>query len=392
MDMWNNIRRIIQLYNDEEDNESVLIFAALLEEQNFYQKRRCRDSILQGETYVMEILNGHRERCYENFRMYPEVFRTLCSTLKGIGLKDSKFLTVYEQVAIFLLTLSHNQRNRVVAERFQHSTETISRHFHAVLHAVCQLGTHIIAPPNFSVIPNKIRESSRFYPYFRHCVGAIDGTHIPATLPASTQLPFRGRKGYTTQNVMAVCDFDMRFTYVLAGWEGSANDSRILNECTENEAMNFLTSPAGKYYLVDSGYANKPGYLAPFRGHTYHFQEYRRTRQPRRREEVFNHRHSSLRNIIERCFGLLKMRFAILRAMPPYKFLTQVLIVMACCTLHNFIKNQHQPDDIFDGNDTPQSDGEDDEIVEHVPSAQLREMDQLRNTIADQIWNSLQHS
>ncbi|XP_059635413.1 uncharacterized protein LOC132277592 [Cornus florida] len=357
MDMWNNIRRIIQLYDDEEDNESVLIFAALLEEQNFYQKRHCRDSILQGETYVMEILNGHRERCYENFRMYPEVFRTLCSTLKGIGLKDSKFLTIYEQVAIFLLTLSHNQRNRVVAERFQHSTETISRHFHAMLHAVCQLGTHIIAPPNFSVIPNKIRESSRFYPYFRHCVGAIDGTHIPATLPAS-----------------------------------SANDSRILNEYTENEAMNFPAPPAGKYYLVDSGYANKPGYLAPFRGHTYHFQEYRRTRQPRGREEVFNYRHSSLRNIIERYFGLLKMRFAILRAMPPYKFSTQVLIVMACCTLHNFIKNQHQPDDIFDGNDPPQSDGEDDEIVEHVPSAQLREMDQLRNTIADQIWNSLWHS
>ncbi|XP_059659068.1 protein ALP1-like [Cornus florida] len=297
MDMWNNIRRIIQLYDDEEDNESILIFAALLEEQNFYQKRRCKDSILQGETYVMEILNGHRERCYENFRMYPEVFRTLCSTLK-----------------------------------------------------VCQLGTHIIAPPNFSVIPNKIRESSRFYSYFRHCVGAIDGTHIPATLPASTQLPFRGRKGYTTQNVMAVCDFDMRFTYVLAGWEGSANDSRILNECTENAAMNFPAPPAGKYYLVDSGYANKPGYLAPFRGHTYHFQEYRRTRQPRGREE---------------------MRFAILRAMPPYKFSTQVLIVMACCTLHNFIKNQHQPDDIFDGNDPPQSDDEDDEIVEHVPSAQL---------------------
>ncbi|XP_059670700.1 protein ALP1-like [Cornus florida] len=369
MDMWNHIRRIIQFYDDEEDNESVLIFATLLEEQNFYQKRRCNDSILKGETYVMEILNGHRERCYENFRMYHEDFRTLFSTLKGIGLKDSKFLTVYEQVAIFLLTLSHNQRNRVVAERFQHSTETISRHFDAMLHAVCQLGTHIIAPPDFSVIPNKIRESSRFFPYFKNCVEAIDGTHIPATLPASTQLPFRGRKGYTTQNVMAVCDFDMRFTNVLAGWEGSANDSRILKECIENEAMNFPAPPVGTYYLVDLGYANMPDYLAPFRCHTYHFQEYRRTRQPRGREEVFNHRHSSLRTIIERSFGLLNMRFAILRAMSPYKFSTQVLIVMACCTLHNFITNQHQPNDLFDGNDPPQSDGEDDEIVEHVPSA-----------------------
>jgi hypothetical protein len=34
---------------------------------------------------------------------------------------------------------------------------------------------------------------------------------------------FRGRKSYATQNVMAAVDFDLRFTYVLAGWEGTAN-------------------------------------------------------------------------------------------------------------------------------------------------------------------------
>ena len=39
---------------------------------------------------------------------------------------------------------------------------------------------------------------------------------------------YRGRKDYTTQNVMAACDFDMRFTYVLPGWEGTASDSRII--------------------------------------------------------------------------------------------------------------------------------------------------------------------
>ena len=29
---------------------------------------------------------------------------------------------------------------------------------------------------------------------------------------------------------MAVCDFDMRFTFVVAGWPGSAHDSRIFND------------------------------------------------------------------------------------------------------------------------------------------------------------------
>ena len=29
---------------------------------------------------------------------------------------------------------------------------------------------------------------------------------------------------------MAAISFDLKFTYVLAGWEGSAHDSRILND------------------------------------------------------------------------------------------------------------------------------------------------------------------
>jgi hypothetical protein len=30
----------------------------------------------------------------------------------------------------------------------------------------------------------------------------------------------------------------------------------------------------GNFYLVDSGYPNRPGYLAPYRGQKYHFQEF----------------------------------------------------------------------------------------------------------------------
>jgi hypothetical protein len=37
-------------------------------------------------------------------------------------------------------------------------------------------------------------------------------------------------KGMRTQNVMVVCDFDMRFTFVLAGWPGSAHDMRVFTD------------------------------------------------------------------------------------------------------------------------------------------------------------------
>ena len=41
---------------------------------------------------------------------------------------------------------------------------------------------------------------------------------------------FRGRKDGTMQNVLAAISFDLMFTYVLARWESSAHDSRVLND------------------------------------------------------------------------------------------------------------------------------------------------------------------
>ena len=54
---------------------------------------------------------------------------------------------------------------------------------------------------------------------------------------------FRGRKKYTTQNVMAAVDFDLRFTYVLAGWEGSTHDAVVLRDALGRE--NGLRVPQG---------------------------------------------------------------------------------------------------------------------------------------------------
>ena len=45
----------------------------------------------------------------------------------------------------------------------------------------------------------------------------------------------------------------MRFTYVLAGWEGSAHDTAVWRDAKLHKG--FLTSP-GKYWLGDAGYAN----------------------------------------------------------------------------------------------------------------------------------------
>jgi len=74
-------------------------------------------------------------------------------------------------------------------------------------------------------------------------VGAIDGAHVPANVPVKIQGKFRGRKEGTTQNVLAVITFDLKFIYVLADWEGSAHDSRVLGDALSRP--NGLKIPEG---------------------------------------------------------------------------------------------------------------------------------------------------
>ncbi|CAO2146305.1 unnamed protein product, partial [Urochloa humidicola] len=196
-----------------------------------------------------------------------------------------------------------------------------------------ELRSEMILPPSTSV-PPKIQNSRRWNPYFKDCIGAIDGTHLLARVPAKHRTTFLGRKHTTTQNVLAAVDFDLRFTYVLAGWEGSAHDALILSDALQRN--DGLKVPQGKFYLVDAGYAVRPGFLPPYRGTRYHLREYG-VRSPQNVRELFNLRHSSLRVTVERAFGALKNRFRILYNKPFHPYKTQVKLVLACCILHNWI-------------------------------------------------------
>ncbi|KAH1072771.1 hypothetical protein J1N35_025099 [Gossypium stocksii] len=166
------------------------------------------------------------------------------------------------------------------------------------------------------------------------CIGALDGTHIRASIPLSIQGRFRSRKGGMTQNVLAAITFDLEFSYVLAGWEGSAHDSRILSDALSRPRG--LRIPEGKYYIADAGYGIRNGYITPYRGVRYHLKEFS-DQGPKNAKELFNLRHSSLRITIERVFGIFKKRFRVLDAEPFWNFQTQVDIVLACCIIHNHI-------------------------------------------------------
>jgi hypothetical protein len=134
---------------------------------------------------------------------------------------------------------------------------------------------------------------------------ATDGAHLPVFVPAANADVFRGRKGLT-QNVLASCSFDLQFTYVLAGWEGTAADGKIMADALSRD----YRIDEGYFDLGDAGFALTPYMLTPYRGVRYHLNEWAqeslglvliyiisRTRsnfciRPQNKEELFNLRHS----------------------------------------------------------------------------------------------------
>ncbi|XP_063945568.1 protein ALP1-like isoform X2 [Daucus carota subsp. sativus] len=294
---------------------------------------RPRYSIFKMERihYVDRLVKQSDDMCIKNLRMDMKTFHKLCFTLESRGyIRDTKYMNVTEQVAVFLYILAHHEKMSVLSTNFQRSTETISRHVHMVLNGVLRLQE--FKPPE--PIPNDSTDEK--WKYFKNCLGALDGTHIRMNVPVQDKPRYRNRKGEITINVLAAVTPNLQFTYVLTGWEGSAADGRVLKDALSRK--NGLKVPK------DAGYTNGEGFLTPFRGVKYHRNEWKEGYQPICAKEYFNMRHSTARNVVERAFGILKKRWAILRSPSFYPLKIQNRIILACCVLHNYIRAEMNSD------------------------------------------------
>ena len=146
--------------------------------------------------------------------------------------------------------------------------------------------------------------------------------------------------------------------------------------------------------MVDAGYTNMRGFLSPFQNVRYWLPDFQGIAIPRTRKKHFNRLHSSLRNMIERSFGVLKARFPIPKRMAPYPFPVQRSIIVAAMAMHNFIRKEDMEDQLFaqfSSEDTQVGCGSDfeEDLGENTDTFDITdriEMDAKRNSIADAIW------
>lgn len=68
----------------------------------------------------------------------------------------------------------------------------------------------------------------------------------------------------------------MIFTYVLAGWEGSASDGMVYNDAITRHKYEC---PDGILDVLDAGYGLNKTSLTPYRGVRYHLKEWAKARE-----------------------------------------------------------------------------------------------------------------
>ncbi|XP_058981748.1 putative nuclease HARBI1 [Musca domestica] len=172
-------------------------------------------------------------------------------------------------------------------------------------------------------------------------VGCIDGSHVRIKSPGQQQQHlYYNRKGYYSINVMVICDHNMVINYVDARHPGANHDAFVWDQSDAHDHFknNFIRGKRNTWLLGDSGYKLQPYMMTPYRNPS------------NATERNYNKKHSKTRNVVERCFGVLKNRFRciIVSRGLHYSPAKATQIINTYCALHNiciFYKNHLLPSD-----------------------------------------------
>jgi hypothetical protein len=173
-------------------------------------------------------------------------------------------------------------------------------------------------------------------------IGAIDGIVIKILAPKEEELgekdlaTFRNRKNCWALIAQGMCDAHGRFRYFDVNNPGSNPDIVCFKQTLLHQLITKEVIPS-KYHMVgDEAYSSlgTDSVLCPFtrcqllKAKKEDYQKYLKMRG-------FNFMLSSERITIERAFGMLVAKFAILSHPLNFKLKTNIDIVMICAKLHN---------------------------------------------------------
>ncbi|XP_049269947.1 putative nuclease HARBI1 [Rhipicephalus sanguineus] len=180
-------------------------------------------------------------------------------------------------------------------------------------------------------------------------LGCVDGTLIaiqkPHGLSPADTANYMSRKGFYALNTMITCDADLWILDANPCFPGSCHDSWVWRRSPLRRDLQTELRP-GECLLGDSGYTSESWLLTPVPGRP-------ASGTP---ESDQNKAHTAMRNVVERCIGVLKSRF---RCLHRYRALLYnpdraATIIAACAALHNIALAAREP--ALEGDDDDDSD------------------------------------
>ena len=313
----------------------------------------CRVWSFPRPQYEFEenFVNEHVGHMYwaRNFRMSKNTFLFIVEICKNFMQPSKNYVRqpviVEKRVAIALLWLATGNSFQSVGSMFGVHKATVQKFVNLFIDGILLLKNDFITFPRNG--PELLKSIKTFLHKTKlpHVAGAIDGTHVEISKPQGESAVdyFSRKQKYTIVN-QAVCDGNLLFLSIDAGFPGSVHDARMLeNSWVYNAAVDreILASPTivindfviSPYLLADPAYPIVSWIMKPYAHGTKHLEQ-----------KTFNYELSRARCCIERAFGLLKGRWRILLKRIELSPMKASKLFVACCIPHNILQQRGEPE------------------------------------------------
>ncbi|XP_065301422.1 putative nuclease HARBI1 [Dermacentor albipictus] len=304
-------------------------------------------ALLEEEGERVEVRNAFEEMTEGEFRrryrFSKERVRWLCGELDPIiGCQRASGISTERKVlcALRFFATGSFQRGVGSEEFIGLSQSSVSDTIHEVANAITVVGGQKRWVDFPQTTAAKARAKAAFARLGRipGVLGCVDGTLIaiqqPQGLSPGDTQSYMSRKGFYAMNTMITCDADLWIEDINPCFPGSCHDSWVWRRNPLRAYLEAELRP-GECLLGDSGYPLEPWLLTPVPGHPAGSTP----------EGLYNKEHTAMRNVVERCIGVLKSRF---RCLQHYRTLLYnpdraATIIAACAALHNIALAAREP-------------------------------------------------
>uniref|UniRef100_T1J8U3 DDE Tnp4 domain-containing protein n=1 Tax=Strigamia maritima TaxID=126957 RepID=T1J8U3_STRMM len=312
--------------NTNEDKEFLLKVAVTMPKQTVEDKKT---KIITN--YISTVIPQYNDEQFRrHFRLKKSTVEFLMQLLSG-DLNDDhvvcpgrRRLSGEVNVLMPIWTLSNQESFRGICDRFGIS----DGHGYRIFCSFCKIDLFIVWPSGNNFQNNLIGFEKLRVNAFPGVVGCVDGSYIPIRGLNAENSSYCTRKKCRAVILQGICDHQMKFIDVFAGWPGSSHDARVWRNspickrlCEERDTY----SPHDTHILGDSAYPLENYLLVP----------YRNTGYLTPKQKCYNQKLSSSRVLIENAFGELKSRFRRMKYLDMIRIDYASTVIITACILHN---------------------------------------------------------